>query len=100
MNFRIEKALAFVFLLLVLILTWYLFLIDDFVTESEQRITGVFASLALGFGIFQFWLNEINNERRKLYDMRFEAYKDLVLQIERISESLQIEMTGDEIGTF
>ena len=100
MNFRIEKALAFVFLLLVLILTWYLFLIDDFVTESEQRITGVFASLALGFGIFQFWLNEINNERRKLYDMRFEAYKDLVLQIERISESLQIEMTGDEIGSI
>ena len=100
MNLRIEKALAFLFLLLVLILTWYLFLIDDFVTESEERITGVFASLALGFGIFQFWIQELNNERRKLYDMRYEAYKDFVLQIERISESLQIEMTGDEIGSI
>jgi len=100
MNFRIEKALAFLFLLLVLVLTWYLFLIDDFVTESEERITGVFASLALGFGIFQFWIQELNNERRKLYDMRYEAYKDLILQIERISESLQIEMTGDEIGSI
>jgi hypothetical protein len=100
MYFRIEKALAFLFLLLVLILTWYLFLINDFVTESEERITGVFASLALGFGIFQFWLQELNNDRRKLYDMRYEAYKDFVLQIERISESLHIEMIGDEIGSI
>jgi len=100
MNYRIEKILAFVFLLLVLLLTWYLFLIDDFVSESEERITGVFASLALGFGIFQFWLNELNTDRRKLYDLRYESYKEFVLQIERISESLHIEMTGDEIGSI
>jgi hypothetical protein len=100
MNFQIEKALAFLFLLLVLILTWYLFLVDDFVTENEARITGVFASLALGFGIFQFWLHELYNAQRKLYDMRYEAYKDLVFQIERISESLHIEMIGDEIGSI
>ena len=100
MNYRIEKVLAFIFLLVVLLLTWYLFLIDDFVTESEERITGVFASLALGFGIFQFWLNELNTDRRKLYDLRYESYKEFVLQIERISESLHIEMTGDEIGSI
>lgn len=100
MSVRVEKALAFLFLLLVLILTWYLFLIDDFVTESEERITGVFAALALGFGIFQFWIQEINDEKQKLYDMRYEAYKDFVLQIERISESLNIELIGDEIGSI
>lgn len=100
MNYRIEKVLAFVFLVLVLLLTWYLFLIDDFVTGSEERITGVFASLALGFGIFQFWLNELNTDRRKLYDMRYESYKEFVFQIERISESLHIEMIGDEIGSI
>lgn len=100
MNYRIEKVLAFLFLLVVLILTWYLFLIDDFVIESEARITGVFASLAMGFGIFQFWLNELNTDRRKLYDMRYESYKEFVFQIERISESMHIEMTGDEIGSI
>lgn len=100
MSVRFEKALAFLFLLLVLILTWYLFLIDDFVTGSEERITGVFASFALGFGIFQFWIQELNEEKRKLYDMRYEAYKDFVLQIERISESLHIELIGDEIGSI
>ncbi len=100
MNYRIEKVLAFLFLLLVLLLTWYLFLIDDFVIESEARITGVFASLAMGFGIYQFWLNELNTDRRKLYDMRYESYKELVLQIERISESMHIEMTGDEVGSI
>ena len=100
MNYRIEKVLAFLFLLLVLLLTWYLFLIDDFVIESEARITGVFASLAMGFGIFQFWLNELNTDRRKLYDMRYESYKEFVFQIERISESMHIEMTGDEVGSI
>lgn len=100
MNYRIEKALAFLFLLLVLLLTWYLFLIDDFVRTSEEKITGVFASLALGFGIFQFWLNELNTDRRKRYDEQYESYKDLVFQIERISESLHIEMIGDEIGSI
>jgi hypothetical protein len=100
MNYRIEKVLAFLFLLVVLLLTWYLFLIDDFVIESEERITGVFASLAMGFGIFQFWLNELNTDRRKLYDMRYESYKEFVLQIERISESMHIEMTGDEVGSI
>ena len=100
MNYRIEKVLAFLFLLVVLLLTWYLFLIDDFVIESEERITGVFASLAMGFGIFQFWLNELNTDRRKLYDMRYESYKEFVLQIERISESMHIGMTGDEVGSI
>jgi len=100
MNYRIEKVLAFIFLLLVLLLTWYLFLIDDFVSTSEERITGVFASLALGFGIFQFWLNELNTDRRKLYDLRYESYKEFGLQIERVSESLHIEMTGDEISSI
>ena len=100
MNYRVEKILAFLFLLLVLLLTWYLFLIDDFVRTSEERITGVFASLALGFGIFQFWMHELNADRRKLYDQRYESYKDFVLQIEQISESLHIEMIGDEIGSI
>lgn len=100
MDYRIEKVLAFLFLLLVVILTWYLFLIDDFVTESEEKITGVFASLAMGFGIFQYWISELNTDRRKLYDLRYETYKEFALQIERISESLHIEMTGDEIGSI
>ena len=69
-------------------------------TESEERITGVFASLALGFGIFQFWLNELNTDRRKLYDLRYESFREFVFQIERISESLHIEMIGDEIGSI
>lgn len=100
MNVQVEKALAFLFLLLVLVLTWYLFLIDDLVTDSESRITGVFASLALGFGIFQFWIQELNDVKRKLYDMRYEAYKDFVFQIESISESLHIELIGDEISSI
>ena len=60
------------------------------VCEIQERITGVFASLALGFGIFQFWVGGLNADRRKIYDQRYEAYKEFVLQIEHISESLHI----------
>jgi hypothetical protein len=99
MNYRFEKVLAFVFLLAVLLLTWYLFLYDDFIGESDDRIAGIFVSLALGFGIFQLWINEINIDRRKLYEWRYETYKEIVLQIDEISETLNLKMTGDEIGS-
>ncbi len=48
MNYRIEKVLAFGFLVVILLLTWYLFLIDDFVSESEERITGGFCITGTG----------------------------------------------------
>lgn len=99
MNYRFEKVLAFVFLLAVLLLTWYLFLYDDFVGESDERIAGILVSLALGFGIFQLWINEINIDRRKLYEWRYETYKEIVLQIDEISETLNHKITRDEIGS-
>lgn len=99
MNYRFEKVLAFVFLLAVLLLTWYLFLYDDFVGGSDERIAGILVSLSLGFGIFQLWINEINIDRRKLYEWRYETYKEIVLQIDEISETLNHKMTRDEIGS-
>ena len=97
MNYRIEYVLASIFMLAVLFLGSYLFLFDDFVVGNEVRITGMLASLVLGFGIFQFWINEVNIDRRRLYDFRHDAFKEFVRQIDDISEIMNYEMTGKEI---
>ncbi len=99
-NNRFERVAAYMFLLLVLLLTCYLFLYDDFATEIEGKVTGIITFLALGFGVFQFWTDEMNTEERKLYDLRYESYKDFVLRIDLISETLNYEMAGNDIPSI
>lgn len=100
MNNRFERVAAYVFVLLVVLLTCYLFLYDDFTSRSEGKITGLIAFLALGFGVFQFWIDEMNTEERKLYDLRYESYKDFVLRIDLISETLNYEMAGNDVNSI
>ena len=100
MNNRFERAAAYVFVLVVLLLTCYLFLYDDFTSKSEGKITGIITFLALGFGVFQFWIDEMNSDERKLYDLRYESYKDFVLRIDLISETLNYEMAGNDISSI
>jgi len=100
MKNRLERFVAYVFVLLVLLLTCYLFLYDDFTSKSEGKITGIITFLALGFGVFQFWIDELNTEERKLYDLRYESYKDFVLRIDLISETLNYEMTVNDVNSI
>ena len=97
---RFERVAAYAFLLAVLLLTCYLFLYDDFTSRMEGKITGIITFLALGFGVFQFWIDEMNTEERKLYDLRYESYKDFVLRIDLISETLNYEMAGNDISSI
>lgn len=99
MNNRLERVAAYVFVLVVVLLTCYVFLYDDFTSKSEGKITGLIAFLVLGLGVFQFWIDELNAEERKLYDLRYESYKDFVLRIDLISETLNYEMAGNDINS-
>jgi hypothetical protein len=100
MNNRFERVAAYVFVLVVVLLTCYLFLYDDFTSKSEGKITGLIAFLVLGLGVFQFWIDEMNSEERKLYDLRYESYKDFVLRIDLISETLNYEMAVNDLGSI
>ena len=100
MNNRFERLAAYAFVLGVILLTCYLFLYDDFTSKSEGKIAGIIIFLALGFGVFQFWIDEINTEERKLYDLRYESYKDFVLRIDLISEALNYEIAGNDISSI
>jgi hypothetical protein len=100
MNNRFERVVAYVFVLLVVLLSCYLFLYDDFTSRSEGKITGLIAFMVLGLGVFQFWMDEMNSEERKLYDLRYESYKDFVLRIDLISETLNYEMAVNDLGSI
>lgn len=96
MKKRLPYLLPIIFLIGIVLLTWILFFSLELVSDNEKRITCVFAILALGFGVFQFWVNELNIERRKKFDLRYETYKEIVLLIESISETINIKMISKE----
>lgn len=82
-----------IFILLIALTTYYLFIYSNVVDDSEKRIAGIIGLLGLGLGIFQFWVSEINNNRRKDFDLKYEAYKELTRTIQVITETLNREMT-------
>jgi len=100
MKYRIERVAAYVFVLAVMLLTCYLFLYDDFAITSEGKIAGIITFLVLGIGVFQIWMDELNTEEGKLYDLRYESYKDFVFRIDLISETLNYEMSGNDISSI
>lgn len=98
MKTYIGYVLAYSFLVGIVILTWYIFFCMDLISDSDKRLAGIISLLGLGFGLFQFWINELNIERRKLFDLRFETYKEIILQIDSISENLNISMSSKKLG--
>jgi hypothetical protein len=96
MSMKITKYIwPIVFLAGFSIGTYYFLIYLDLVTDSEKRITWIFTILGLSFGIFQFWVTEINNKIRRDYELRYEAYKELNKTIQAISEKLNEEMGKD-----
>jgi len=98
MKTRLRYIWPFSFLIVVILLTWYLFFCRNIATNNDERIVGVLAFLALGFGIFQYWLSELNTDRRKLFELRYDTYKEFILLIDQVSDTLNMEMTGNEIN--
>ncbi|RXQ94376.1 hypothetical protein EO244_08825 [Ancylomarina salipaludis] len=88
----IRYILPFSFLIAIIFLTWILFFQLELITDNEKRYAGIFSILGLGFGIFQFWMHEINTTNRKLFDLRYETYKDFIFLIDSILETLNNEM--------
>lgn len=97
MTKKLSYLFPILFLLIVTLLTWYIFFSLDLISDNEKRLTGVIALMGLGFGIFQFWMSEINNDRRKNYELRFDAYKEIVSLIQSVSETINDAMTSKEI---
>lgn len=88
---------AFLFLFTVIFLAWYFFICRKVVDDIALQITGILSVLGLGFALFQFLFNHIATEKRRTFDLRYNAYKEIVSIIESIPESLNGQMTPNQI---
>lgn len=85
-----------IFLILISILTWVIFFSFNIVSDNDKRITGIISILGLSFGIFQFWINELNIDRRKKFDLRYNTYKEIENLIELLTETINKRMIDSE----
>jgi hypothetical protein len=78
-----------------LITIWYLFFECGIVKGTDKILAALLPSLALTFGIFQTILSQINQKRRKLFDLRYEEFKSQIALISKISELINNGMSSE-----
>lgn len=88
---------VFTFLFTVIFLAWFLFICRKVVDDIALQITGILSVLGLGFALFQFWFNHITTEKRRTFDLRYNAYKDVIQLVDTIAETLNEELTATKI---
>lgn len=92
-----QYLLVFTFLCLVIFTTWYLFFHLKVVEEVPLQITGILSTLGFGFALFQFGFKHITAERRRTFDLRYAAYKEVIMLVETITETINEELTATKI---
>lgn len=91
-------GLVFTFLCAVIFLAWFLFICRKVVDDIALQITGILSVLGLGFALLQFWFNHITTEKRRTFDLRYEAFKDIVKQVETVAETVSSALTTKYIN--
>ncbi|WPP52166.1 hypothetical protein [Catalinimonas niigatensis] len=87
--------LPLVFFIAMMALT-YLFIELNVIEDNEKRLTLIVTFLGLGFGVFQFFVTEINNQKRFEFNLKYEAYKELRNIIDLVFHTLNHEMITAE----
>jgi len=73
---KYEKLFPFIFFIAIIFITYYLFVYNKLL-KYDAKIAGIISTLGIGFAIFQFWIGEINTDKRRLYDLRFNAINEI-----------------------
>lgn len=64
--------------------------------NDEGKITFSLSVLGTGFAIFQFWVGEINTDKRRLYDLRFLSYREITDEINKIIELFNSDLPSNK----
>ncbi len=92
-----QYIFLYAFLFLLVISSWYLFFFLNLIEGIALQITAIISYLGFGFALFQFWFNHITTEKRRIYDMRYSGYKEVISLIDAITETLNEEMSNSRI---
>lgn len=92
-----QRLLSFIFLLLWLFSTWYLFFYLEIVKGLALQIAASISYLGFGFALFQFWFNHIISKERMVFELRYSTYKEIIKIIDTISETVNEELSAGQI---
>lgn len=87
-----EKIFPFLFFITIIIITYYLFIYNKLCLKEDVKIAGLISTLGIGFAIIQFWVGEINANRRRLYDQKLIAYKEIQSKCNEITKDSNDEL--------
>lgn len=95
LNKNLYYIIALIVMITAIIVGWHIFFSLDIFEENDKRIIGLISYYGLTFGVFQFFINQINNRSKKYFELRIAAYKEIIKLIESITQAL-----NDKLGTF
>lgn len=88
-----DYIILYLFLILSTLLLWYLFFELEILKDTDKILAAIIPSLALIVGIFQIILNQINQKRTKLFELRYQEFKNQVSLIRKITDLINNSMT-------
>lgn len=82
---------AFIFL------AWVIFINNEKIIDIPFKVGGVITLLGFGFTLFQFGYNNISTNKRRVFDLRYIAYKEVMPLIDAVGESLNEVMSSKKL---
>lgn len=89
-NFK--YLLLYLMLFTCFFLAWLIFINSKQITDIPLKVGGVLSVIGSGFTLFQFGYNNITTNKRRLYDLRYTAYKEILQLVEKLAETLHEEL--------
>ena len=79
---------------------FYLFFNCKIIDGTDKILAALIPSLALIVGIFQIFLNQINQKRNKLFELRYQEFQNQITLLQKIIDLINENMTNYSIANI
>lgn len=98
---KVRKNLDYIFLYLSLIIItsviFYLFFNCKIIDGTDKILAALIPLLALIVGVFQILLNQINQKKNKLFELRYQELQNQITLLQKITNLISENMTNYSI---
>lgn len=67
----------------------YVFMYREVIPDKGKAVTIAISIVGILIAVFQFIFTQISNQKKKVFDLRYAFYKDIVKQVQLISDIIQ-----------
>ncbi len=100
----VRKNLDYILLCLSLMIItsviFYMFFNCKIIDGTDKILAALIPSLALIVGIFQIFLNQINQKRNKLFELRYQEFQNQITLLQKIIDLINENMTNYSIANI